>query len=45
MTELLPTVAPSPGRILSAPEFQQMAEVPAETKLFSNIDNAKNRRA
>ena len=33
------------GRILSAPEFQQLAEVPAETQWFANIDNPQTRRA
>jgi site-specific recombinase XerD len=45
MTELLPTVASTPGRILSAPEFQQLADVPAETQWFANIDNPQTRRA
>ncbi len=45
MTELLPTTVPSPGRILSAPEFQQLAEVPAEAQWFANIDNPQTRRA
>jgi site-specific recombinase XerD len=33
------------GRILSAPEFQQLADVPAETQWFANIDNPQTRRA
>lgn len=45
MTELLPSVATPPGRILSAPEFQLLAEVPAETQWFANIDNPQTRRA
>ena len=45
MTQLLPTVATPPGRILSAPEFQNLAEVPAETQWFANIDNPQTRRA
>ena len=37
MTELLPSVATTSGRVLSAPEFQQLAEVPAETQWFANM--------
>ena len=44
MIPLLPS-APSPGRILSDPQFQQLAEVPAETQWFANIDNPQTRRA
>lgn len=40
--ELVPTHS---GRILSAPEFQQLAEVPAETQWFANIDSPQTRRA
>jgi integrase/recombinase XerD len=36
--------APS-GRILSAPEFQYLADVPPETQWFANIDNPNTRRA
>ena len=40
------TAAPSStGRILSAPEFQHLAEVPSETQWFANIDNPQTRRA
>ena len=35
----------SPGRILTAPEFQQLAEVPSEAEWFANIDNPNTRRA
>nr|WP_295768086.1 tyrosine-type recombinase/integrase [Rhodoferax sp.] len=35
----------SAGRILSAPEFQQLAEVPTEAQWFANIDNPQTRRA
>ena len=35
----------SAGRILSAPEFQHLADVPAETQWFANIDNPQTRRA
>ncbi len=47
MTELtpLPSTLVGPGRVLSAPEFQQLAEVPAETQWFANIDNVQTRRA
>lgn len=48
MTELLPATAPNsalPGRILSAPEFQQLADVPAEAQWFANVDNPNTRRA
>lgn len=41
MTELTPL----PPRALSAPEFQRLAEVPAETTWFANISNAQTRRA
>ena len=40
--ELAPTHT---GRILSAPEFQQLSEVPAETQWFANIDSPQTRRA
>ena len=38
-------VPASTGRILSAPEFQQLADVPPETQWFANIDNPNTRRA
>lgn len=38
-------VPASTGRILSAPEFQRLAEVPPETQWFTNIDNPQTRRA
>lgn len=41
MTELTPL----PGRALTAPEFQQLAAVPAEATWFANIDNPQTRRA
>jgi integrase/recombinase XerD len=41
MTELTPL----PGRALSAPEFLQLAAVPAEATWFANIDNPQTRRA
>jgi integrase/recombinase XerD len=45
MATLLPSEIPSPGRILSAPEFQQLADVPTEAQWFANIDNPQTRRA
>lgn len=49
MTELTPLPSPGlatgPGRILSAPEFQHLADVPAETQWFANVDNPNTRRA
>ncbi len=41
MTELTPL----PPRALSAPEFQRLADVPAETMWFANISNVQTRRA
>ncbi len=35
----------SPGRMLTAEEFQQLAEVPPATEWFANIDNPNTRRA
>ena len=35
----------STHRILSAPEFQLLADVPAETQWFANVDNPNTRRA
>ena len=35
----------STHRILSAPEFQRLADVPAETQWFANVDNPNPRRA
>lgn len=35
----------STGRILSAPEFQHLADVPEEAQWFANIDNPNTRRA
>jgi integrase/recombinase XerD len=40
-----PLVIAATGRILSAPEFQHLAEVPTETQWFANIDNPQTRRA
>lgn len=45
MATLLLSEIPSPGRILSDPEFQQLAEVPTEAQWFANIDNPQTRRA
>jgi integrase/recombinase XerD len=41
MTELTPL----PARALTAPEFQQLADVPAEGTWFANISNPQTRRA
>lgn len=38
-------VAAPTGRILSAPEFQHLADVPPESQWFANIDNPNTRRA
>jgi site-specific recombinase XerD len=35
----------SPGGMLTAPEFQQLAQVPPATEWFANIDNPNTRRA
>lgn len=44
---LLPArhTSPVPSRMLTAPEFQQLAKVPAATEWFANIDNPNTRRA
>jgi integrase/recombinase XerD len=42
LQELVPTHT---GRVLSAPEFQQLSDVPAESQWFANIDNSQTRRA
>jgi site-specific recombinase XerD len=34
-----------PGRALSAPEFQRLAEVPPEAQWFANLDSLQTRRA
>ena len=41
----LPTVPESSGRFLTRPEFQQLADVPAELEWFANLDNPQTRRA
>jgi integrase/recombinase XerD len=33
------------GRVLTAPEFFALADMPAETEWFDNIDNPNTRRA
>lgn len=38
-------VTPAPTRALTAPEFQQLAQVPATTEWFANLDNPNTRRA
>jgi integrase/recombinase XerD len=35
----------SANRVLSAPQFQRLAEVPPEAQWFSNLDSAQTRRA
>lgn len=40
----LPVVAPSGSRMLTAREFQGLADVPPEAEWFANIDNAGTRR-
>jgi site-specific recombinase XerD len=41
----LPAAAAAPARALSAPEFQQLGQVPPATEWFANIDNPNTRRA
>lgn len=36
---------PNAGRLLSAPEFQRLAQVPPEAQWFANLDSAQTRRA
>ncbi len=38
-------VPPTSSRALTAPEFQGLAEMPAEMEWFANIDNPRTRRA
>lgn len=38
-------VALHPSRLLSAPEFQLLLEVPPEAQWFANLDSAQTRRA
>src|SRR5690348_5451144 len=38
-------VTPAPTRALTAPEFQQLAQVPPSADWFANIDNSNTRRA
>lgn len=51
MNEVLPgessamTLEPHAGRLLSAPEFQRLAEVPPEAQWFANLDSTQTRRA
>lgn len=39
------SVSTRSGRFLTRPEFQKLAEVPAEAEWFANIDNPQTRRA
>jgi integrase/recombinase XerD len=41
----LPALPKSSSRFLTRPEFQKLAEVPAEAEWFANIDNPCTRRA
>ena len=41
----LPALPTSSSRFLTRPEFQRLAEVPAEAEWFANIDNPCTRRA
>jgi integrase/recombinase XerD len=45
LAETPAAVTPAPARALTAPEFQQLAQVPAATEWFANIDNPNTRRA
>jgi integrase/recombinase XerD len=45
MNDLNPLPESIVGRALTAPEFQRLAEVPAETTWFANISNPQTRRA
>ena len=38
-------LSPLPGRALTAPEFQRLAEVPPEAQWFANLDSMQTRRA
>ena len=38
-------LSPLPGRALTAPEFQRLAEVPPEAQWFANLDSVQTRRA
>jgi integrase/recombinase XerD len=38
-------VMPAPARTLTAPEFHQLAQMPAEAEWFANLDNPNTRRA
>ena len=39
------TITLLPARVLSAPEYQRLAEVPPEAQWFANLDSAQTRRA
>lgn len=39
------TLATQPVRALTAPEFQQLADVPPEAQWFANLDSVQTRRA
>ncbi len=42
---LAPSAPPTSSRALTSPEFQGLAEMPAELEWFANIDNPRTRRA
>ena len=42
--EVVPTLE-ADSRALTAPEFQGLAEMPAEMEWFANIDNPRTRKA
>ena len=44
-TDPLPTVIPTPGRLLTAAAFQKLADVPPEVEWFANLGNQATRRA
>ena len=45
MTDQLPTQIPASARLLTAAEFQQLADVPPEVEWFANLTNPQTRRA
>ena len=45
MTDQLPTAIAPSDRLLTAAEFQKLADVPPEVEWFANISNHHTRRA
>jgi integrase/recombinase XerD len=45
MTDQLPTSIVPAGRLLTAAEFHQLADVPPEVEWFANLTNPSTRRA